>query len=425
VPHEKKTNSQMSSSKRSAAVGFVMVTALLDVMGIGLIIPVLPALVGEFTASREMQSYWYGMLAASYGLMNFFASPLLGALSDRYGRRPVLLISVFGLGLDFLLQALAPTLFWLLVARLIGGVTGAGFTVASAYVADVTPPEKRSAAFGMLGATFGVGFIIGPVVGGLLGAHDVRWPFYAAAMLSGLNWLYGMFVLPESLPAERRSAVQWRKLNPFSAMLGLREAKGVGTLVVVFTLTNLAQFILHSTWVLYTGFRFNWGPGQNGVALFVVGLASALVQGLLLGRLLKWLGEARLTIAGLASGMVAFLAYGLAQQGWVMYVIIFANLLSFAVAPALQSVISKSFDASRQGVTMGSLSAISSMILVIAPLIGTAMLAQVSHLPAGDWRIGSTFYLSSALQAVALWLAWRQLKQACRAPVGVVSVEKI
>lgn len=414
----------MSNNKRSAAAGFVMVTALLDVMGIGLIIPVLPALVGEFTASREMQSYWYGVLAASYGLMNFFASPLLGALSDRYGRRPVLLISIFGLGVDFLLQAMAPSLAWLLVARLIGGVTGAGFTVASAYVADVTPPEQRGAAFGRLGATFGVGFIIGPVIGGLLGAHDVHWPFYAAAALSGLNWLYGLFVLPESLPPERRSPINWRKLNPLSSVMALREVPGVGPLVIVFTLTNLAQFLLHSTWVLYTGFRFNWGPGENGLSLFVVGLASALVQGVFLSRLLRALGEARLTVAGLASGVIAFAAYGLVTAGWVMYVIIFANILSFAVAPAMQAVISKAVDPARQGVTMGSLSAISSLILVIAPLIGTSMLAQVSHLPAGDWRIGSTFYLSAALQAVALWLAWRQLKTACMQPVNVVSVRR-
>lgn len=397
---------------RSAALGFIMVTALLDVMGIGLIIPVLPALVGEFTASRELQSYWYGALAASYGLMNFFASPLLGALSDRFGRRPVLLISIFGLGVDFLLQALAPSLAWLLLARLIGGVTGAGFSVSSAYVADITPPEKRSAGFGMLGAMFGIGFIIGPMLGGLLGAHNVRWPFYAAAALSALNWLYGVFVLPESLPLEKRSALDWRKLNPFAAFAGLRKVSGVGPLVAVFTLTNLAQFILHSTWVLYTGFRFGWGPGENGIALFVVGLASAIVQGILLSRLLKLLGEANLAIAGLASGAIAFVFYGLAQQGWMMYAIIFANLLSFAVAPALQSLVSKAFAPSQQGYVMGSLSSINSLVMVAAPLLGTAMLAQVSHLPAQDWRLGVTFFLSAALQLVALGLAWRRLRPA-------------
>ena len=389
-----------------------MVTTLLDVMGIGLIIPVLPALVGEFTASREMQSYWYGVLAASYGLMNFIAAPLLGALSDRFGRRPVLLVSIFGLGLDFLLQALAPSLWWLLLARLIGGVTGASFSIGSAYVADVTAPDSRSRGFGMLGAMFGLGFIVGPMLGGLLGARDVHLPFFAAAALCGINWLYGYFVLPGSLPKDKRTPLNWRRANPFSALQSLAGVRGVGTLIAVFTLTNLAQFILHSTWVLYTGFRFGWGPGENGMALFVVGLAAAIVQGALLGWLLRRMGEARLAFAGLVSGAIAYVLYGLAQQGWMMYAITFANLLSFAVAPALQALVSKSFDSSSQGFTMGSLSSISSITAVAAPLIGTALLAQVSHLPAQDWRIGITFFLSAVLQLVALGIGYRQLHRA-------------
>jgi len=395
-----------------------MVTTLLDVMGIGLIIPVLPALVGEFTASREMQSYWYGVLAASYGLMNFIAAPLLGALSDRFGRRPVLLVSIFGLGLDFLLQALAPSLWWLLLARLIGGVTGASFSIGSAYVADVTAPDSRSRGFGMLGAMFGLGFIVGPMLGGLLGARDVHLPFFAAAALCGINWLYGYFVLPESLPKDKRTPLNWRRANPFSALQSLAGVRGVGTLIAVFTLTNLAQFILHSTWVLYTGFRFGWGPGENGMALFVVGLAAAIVQGALLGWLLRRMGEARLAFAGLVSGAIAYVLYGLAQQGWMMYAITFANLLSFAVAPALQALVSKSFDSSSQGFTMGSLSSISSITTVAAPLIGTALLAQVSHLPAQDWRIGITFFLSAVLQLAALVVGYRQLRRAGGAAQG-------
>jgi DHA1 family tetracycline resistance protein-like MFS transporter len=396
---------------RSAGLGFIMVTALLDVMGIGLIIPVLPALVGEFSTGREMQSYWYGVLAAAYGLMNFFASPLLGALSDRFGRRPVLLISIFGLGADFLMQALAPSLWWLLAARLIGGVTGASFSIGSAYVADITVAEARSRGFGMLGAMFGLGFIIGPMAGGLLGAHDVRLPFYVAATLCGINWLYGFFILPESHPPEKRTPVNWRKANPFSALRALSRVRGIGPLVTVFALTNLAQFILHSTWVLYTGFRFGWGPGENGIALFVVGLSAAIVQGVLLGALLRNFGEARLALAGLASGAIAYLLYGLAQQGWMMYAIIFANLLSFAVTPALQALISKSFEPERQGYTMGSLNAVSSIATVAAPLLGTALLAQVSQYPAHDWRIGITFFLSAILQTAALVLAYRQLRK--------------
>jgi DHA1 family tetracycline resistance protein-like MFS transporter len=398
-------------NKRTAALGFIMVTALIDVMGIGLIVPVLPALVGEFAVDRHAQSYWYGALSASYGLMNFFASPLLGALSDRYGRRPVLLVSIFGLGLDFLLQALSPSLWWLLAARLIGGVTGASFSISAAYVADITPPEGRSRGFGMLGAMFGLGFIIGPMVGGLLGGIDLRLPFYAAAGLCCINWLYGFFVLPESHPPERRTAVDWRRANPFSALRTLGQVQGIGMLVAVFALANLAQFILHSVWVLYTGFRFGWGPTQNGMALFAVGLSSAIVQGALLGPLLRKMGEARVAIVGLISGAVAYVLYGLAQQGWMMFAITFASLLTFAVMPALQALISKSFDATRQGFTMGSLTSVTSITMVAAPLLGTAVLAQVSALPAQDWRLGSTFFLSAALQIIALGLAWWQLRR--------------
>ena len=323
-----------------AGIRFILVTVFLDVLGIGLIIPVLPALVGEFTTSRDLQSYWYGALSATYGVTQFFCAPLLGALSDRFGRRPVLLISIFGLGVNFLLTAIAPSLWIMLIARVIGGATGASLSVANAYVADVTPPEARGKSFGILGAAFGLGFIVGPMMGGLLGSYDLRLPFYAAACLSVLNWLYGFFVLPESHPPEKRSGFSLARANPFSALTALAKLRGVGGLVGVYALTVLAQFILQTTWVLYTAFRFGWGPRENGVALFVVGLVAAGVQGGLLGVLLKTLGEVRTTLFGMASGAIAFLCYGLAPQGWVMYVIIFANVLGFAAAPALQGIVS-------------------------------------------------------------------------------------
>jgi len=392
-----------------------MVTMLLDIMGIGVIVPVLPSLVGEFTANREMQSYWYGGLLAAFGLMNFLASPLLGALSDRFGRRPVLLLSTFGLGLDFVLQALSPTLAWLLLARLIGGVTSASFTISSAYVADVTPPEGRSRGFGMLGAMFGVGFIVGPMVGGLLGAHDIRLPFYVSGALCVLNCLYGYFILPESHPKEKRTPIELRKLNPFAALGALRSAPGVGSLVLVFALTTFAQLVLQATWVLFTTFRFAWGPAQNGIALFAVGICAVIVQGGLLGRLVRRYGEARVAIGGLASGTVAYILYGLAPQGWMLVAIIYCNFLSFAVAPALQGLVSKSFEASEQGYIMGSLSAISSMIMVVTPLVGTGLLGTVSHLPPHDWRVGITFFLCSALQGAALLIAWQRLRGAVSA----------
>ncbi len=399
------------ASRRQAAVSFVLVTVLLDVMGIGLMIPVLPALVGEFTVSRDLQAYWYGVLGAAYGVMNFFATPILGALSDRFGRRRVLLVSIFGLGLDFLLLAVAPSLWVVLLARVVGGITGAGFTVASAYIADVTTPDERGKGFGQLGAMFGIGFIVGPMLGGLLGGQDPRLPFYAAAGLSLVNWLYGYFILPESLPVALRTPFSLARANPFGALRGLAGVRGVGGLVLAFALVNLAQFTLHSTWVLYTEMRFGWGPMQNGWSLFAVGLASAVVQGGMMGWLFRHWGETRTALIGLASGALAFGAYGLATSGWVMYAIIAANLLGFASGPALQGIVSRAFGASEQGLTMGALNAINSFMMIVAPLVGTALLAQVAHLPAGDWRVGSTFFLCAGLQGLGLVVAWRHLRR--------------
>lgn len=397
---------------RKPAIPFILVTLLLDVMGFGLLLPVLPALVGEFTDSRDAQTYWYGAMIVTFGLTQFFCSPLLGAISDRFGRRPVLLGSIAGLGAMFLLSALATSLAGLLVARILGGVLAANFAVANAYVADLTTPENRAKSFGMVGAAFGIGYVIGPMVGGLLGSIDIRLPFYAAAVLSAANFLYGFFVVPESLPRERRRPIDWSRANPIASLHGLASLKAVGVLVAVIALANLAQFILHGTWVLYTTFRFDWGPRETGLSLFFVGLMAALVQGALLGRLLGWLGERRLVLAGLTSGTLAYLAYGLTTAGWLMYVFIVANLLAFAVGPALHAIVSKAADPAAQGVAMGSLTSLSALMAVAAPFIGTPLLAEVSHLPADDWRIGAPFFMSCALCLVALVLAaWHFSRQ--------------
>jgi len=390
---------------RQPAIAFILVTVLIDVMGIGLLLPVIPMLVGEFTSSRDAQTYWYGALMVTFGLSQFLCSPLLGALSDRYGRRPGLLTSIAGLGTMFFLSAVVTSLPALLATRVLGGALAANFSVANAYVADISSPEKRAKSFGRIGAAFGIGFIIGPALGGTLGGIDIRLPFYAAAALSLINALYGLLVLPESLPPERRKAIQWRKANPFSSLAGLARLKSVGVLVVVIGLVTLAQFILHGTWVLYTSFRFGWGPRENGLSLFVVGLASAVMQGLLLGWLLKRLGERRLVLAGMVSGLITFALYGLATAGWMMYAIIAANLLAFAVAPGLNAIVSKAADPREQGLAMGSLSSLGSLMAVLAPMLGAPLLAEASHLPAGDWRIGAPFFLSAALQACALALA--------------------
>lgn len=392
---------------RRAGLPFILVVVFLDVLGIGLAMPVLPMLVGDYAPSRDLQSYWYGALVIVYGLMQFVCAPLLGALSDRFGRRPVILASIFGLGIHYLLLALAPSLWFMLLARVLGGITGASFSVANAYASDVSSAEGRAKSFGLIGAAFGLGFICGPMLGGILGSIDLHLPFYAAAGLALVNGLYGAFVVPESLPRERRAPFDLRRANPFAAFLALARHPEIGRLVVVFALVVLAQLILQTTWVLFTHFRFAWGPRENGFALFCVGIVAAVVQGVLLGRLLRWFGEVRLALLGLGVGTVAYLAYGLATQGWMMYAIIVANFVSFAAGPALQGIVSNAVGPREQGVTMGALSSLNSIMFVVAPAIGAPLLAVVSHLPPSDWRVGVTFYVSAILQAIAFFVARR------------------
>ena len=390
---------------------FILIAVLIDMVSIGLIIPVLPPLVGTFTGSQAHQAYWFGAVAFAFGIANFFASPILGALSDRYGRRPVLLIGFCGLALNFFATALATALWMLIAVRLVGGAMQANAAVAHAYVADITPPEQRARRFGMLGAMFGLGFILGPVAGGLLGAIDLHLPFYAAGTLALLNWLYGYFVLPESLPKEQRRAIDWKRANPVSALRGLAELKGVGSLVAVLALSGLAQFTLHTTWVLYTSFKFGWGPLENGWSLFAVGAMSALVQGVLLGRLLRHFSAQRLAVLGLMSSSLCYLLWGAATEGWMMYAVIVANVLGFAASSSLQSIVSNAADASTQGQTLGAVSSLNSLMAVAAPVIGAALLGLVSDLPQGDWRIGAPYYFCAALQALAMLLALRHFRR--------------
>jgi DHA1 family tetracycline resistance protein-like MFS transporter len=396
----------VADAARAPAIRFILVCVLIDVIGIGLAIPVLPDLVGEFTANRQLQALWYGALGLAFGAAQFLCAPLLGALSDRFGRRPVLLVAIGAMGFMFLASALVQSVQALLAARIVGGALAANFAVASAYVADLTAPERRAAAFGKIGAAFGAGFVLGPALGGVLGQIDIRLPFYAAALLSAANWLYGCFVLPESLPRERRGAVAWRKTNPFTALIGLARLRGVGGLVAVIALTDLAQFVVQATWVLYTGFRFAWGPAENGWSLFAVGIVVVLVQGFLLKRLLANLGERRLVLWGLLSGTIAFVGYGLAPYGWLLVAIIAANVMAFAVEPTLEGSVSRAVDPLAQGQAMGALAGLGSLMGVLAPPLGSGLLAAVSHLPAHDWRLGAPYFLAAALQLAALLLAW-------------------
>jgi DHA1 family tetracycline resistance protein-like MFS transporter len=390
---------------REAAMPFIMLTALIDMVAIGLIIPVLPALVGSFTGSQADQAYWYGVVTFAFGLANFLASPVLGALSDRYGRRPVLLLGFCGLAFSFFATALSTAVWMLIAVRLVSGAMQSNLSVANAYVADITPPEGRAKRFGMLGAMFGVGFILGPVMGGLLGAVDLRLPFFVAGSLALVNLLYGYFVLPESLPAERRHAVHWSAVNPVASLRGLAQLKGAGRLVAVIACSGLAQFLLYTTWVLYTTFKFGWGPLENGWSLAAVGIVSAITQGLLLGRLLKRFSPQRLAALGLVSSTLAYAAWGAATQGWMMFAIIFVNILGATVSASIQSIISGAADARSQGRTLGAVSGLNSLMAVIAPAVGAPLLVMVSHLEKGDWRIGTPLYFCALLQAAALALA--------------------
>jgi len=390
---------------------FVLSVVFIDMVGIGIAFPVVPILLGDYTATPEAQTYWFMVLGAGYGLMQFLCAPLLGAISDRFGRRPVLLAALVGLGLHYILIATATFVWMLLIARLIGGITGASYSVANAYLADISAPEERAKNFGLVGAAFGLGFICGPALGGFLGGFDLHLPFYVAAALSLANAVYGYFVVPESLKPENRSSFSLARANPFSALFNLVRQKEIGSLVVVFFLFTIAHMAMIQTWVLYSHFRFGWGTAENGILLGCVGILSVVVQGGLMGRLVKRFGEERLALTAVGVNIFVQLGYGLSQVGWLMYVILFMGFLIFTAGPSVQAVVSKLSDPSKQGITLGSLQAVNSLSMVIGPLVGNAILAQVAHLPPTDIRMGASFFFNASLNLAAFLLLWWRLSK--------------
>jgi len=387
---------------RRAAMPFIMATVLIDMVSIGLIIPVLPKLVASFESTPAAQVGAYALVAMAFGFANFIGSPILGALSDRYGRRPVLLVGFSGLCLSFFVTALATALWMLVAIRLVSGALQANIAVANAYVSDITPPQERAKRFGMLGAMFGLGFILGPVLGGLLGDVDLRLPFWCAGGLAICNWLYGFFVLPESLPPDRRQPFRWARANPVGSLMHLAQLKDMGALLAVIALSSLAQFILQSTWALYTQLKFGWEPRQIGASLCAVGVMSVLVQGGLMGPLTRRLSAPRLAVLGLASSTLSFAAWGAATQGWMMYLVIACNVLGFASSASLQTLVANAADPLAQGRTMGAVAGLSSLTAVLAPAIGPLLLRSVADSPRGDWRLGAPYYVCAALQAAAM-----------------------
>lgn len=384
---------------------FIMLAVLIDMMSIGLMIPVLPHIVGLFTDSKTDQAFWFGVVTFAFGIANFFSSPILGAASDRFGRRPVLLIGFCGLAFTFFMTAAATSLWMLVAVRFIGGAMQANVAIANAYVADITPTADRTRRFGLLGAMMGLGFILGPAIGGVLGDLDVRLPFVAAGTLAVINWLYGYFVLPESLPQEKRTSFGWHKANPVTALRGLIDLRGVGMLVAVMALSTLSQFMLHATWVLYTSFKFGWGPHETGLSLMTVGVVNVVMQGVLLKHVLRWISAPTLAMIGLFSAALAYTAFGLATQSWMLLVIIVLNMPSAGTNSTLQSIVSNAAHAGIQGRTLGAVSSLNSMMAVLAPVAGAGLLALVSEAPAGDIRLGLPFFVGGLLQALALALA--------------------
>lgn len=397
---------------RRASLGFIFTAVLIDTLGAGLIIPVLPRLIESFGGVNLAQaSSFYGFLVALYALLSFVFASAVGSLSDRFGRRPVLLLSLLGLGLDYVIIALAPTLAWLVVGRALAGIFGALEVTAMAYIADISRPEDRAKNFGIIGAAFGLGFIVGPLLGGVLGGIDLRLPFWCAAGLSLLNVLYGLFVLPESHPVARRRPFSWVRANPFGALFALRRFESVLTLTGVYTLTRLSLNGLIGVFVLYAGYRFGWGVGEIGLSLAVTGLALAVVQGGLVGPVVKALGEGRTVILGLVLSTLAYVILGLAQTEWLFYTGIVLSASGGLVAPTVQGAVSSRVAPEEQGLLQGALAGITNLTNVIAPLLSAGLFALVVSRNAAPGLVGAPLFLCALLELSALFVALRAFRQ--------------
>jgi DHA1 family tetracycline resistance protein-like MFS transporter len=411
----------MSSTRnRRAGTAFVLVTVLLDTLGLGLLIPVGPRLVASFLHDDlGAASHYFGILVSIYAAMQFLFAPVLGGLSDRFGRRPIIFMSLLGAAASYLLSGFAPALSWLFVGRVISGITAASFSAANAYVADVTPPEKRAGAFGLVGAVFGLGFILGPALGGALGDQSLRLPYFVGAGLNFANLLYGLFVLPESLAPENRRPFSLARANPLGSLRMLSRHRVVlgltGTMVCAF----MSQWILQSIWALHTQARFGWSLRMVGVSLMVVGVAMAIVQGFLVRAAVPRLGERRALVVGLVMSIAGHTLLGLADRGWMMMAFIFVLALGGLSGPAVQAIISREVAATEQGELQGALNSLSGITAIVGPLIGTNLLATFEAEHATVRIPGAPFFASALFNVVGLGLALR-LFRTQRVPAVVV-----
>jgi len=400
------------TDKRPPALGFIFITLLIDVIGLGIIIPVVPKLIEELTGEGLSRASEYsGWLTFAYASAQFCCAPVVGGLSDKLGRRPVLLAALLGLGLDYVFLSFAPTLAWVFVGRVIAGITGASFTTATAYIADISTPEKRAQNFGLVGAAFGMGFIIGPAVGGLLAGFGSRVPFMAAAGLSLFNFLYGYFVLPESLPSDKRRPFEWRRANPVASLLRLRQYPAVLGLVAALVLIYLAGSATQSVWTFYTMLKFGWTERLVGISLAVVGLFSGLVQGGLVRVAIPRLGAARAIVIGLVCYTVGFVLFAFASKGWLMLAFLAPYCLGGLAGPALQGTISGQVPANEQGELQGSLTSLISATGVVGPLLMTHLFAFFTRPTAPVHFPGAPFLLGAVLTLISVGLAVRSLRR--------------
>ncbi len=395
---------------RKAALGFIFITLLIDVIGLGIIIPVLPGLIMELsdvTISRA--SIIGGWMLFAYAVFQFLFSPVLGGLSDQIGRRPVLLFSLLGFGVDYLFMALAPTLSWLFLGRVIAGITGSSFTTASAYIADISTPDKRAQNFGLLGAAFGLGFIIGPMLGGILGEYGVRIPFYAAAGLALTNALYGFFILPESHKKENRRNFNWKRANPVGTLLQLKKYPVIIGLIACLVFVYIAAHATQSTWAYFTIEKFDWSESQVGYSLGFVGFMIALVQGIIIRSVVKKIGQVNAVYVGLIFNSIGFILIGFATEGWMLYAIMIPYALGGLAGPSLQGIMSNQVEPNQQGELQGGLTSLVSVTSIIGPPLMTGIFGFFTKEDTSFYLPSAPFFMGFLLSFIAIILAFRSL----------------
>jgi DHA1 family tetracycline resistance protein-like MFS transporter len=397
------------AEKRNGALIFIFITLLIDVTGIGIIIPVFPKLITELIKGDLSQASLYGgWLTFAYSVMQFVFSPILGGLSDQYGRRPVLLLSLFGFGIDYIFLGFAPSIGWLFLGRVLAGIMGASFTTAGAYIADVSPPEKRAQNFGLIGAAFGLGFILGPMIGGILGQYGARVPFFVSAGLTLINWVYGYFVLPESLNQENRRPFDWKRANAIGSLRHLQKYPVIFGLVMPMVLIYIAGYSTQSTWTYFTMEKFGWNEAWVGYSLAFVGIMAAIVQGGLTRTIIPKLGNNKSIYWGLALYAVGLLMYAFANKGWMMFPITIIVAMGGIATPALQAIMSNQVPANEQGELRGALTSLMSLTAVIGPVMMTSLFAYFTSKNAPFLFPGAPFILGGLLIIISLVLV-RQL----------------